>query len=297
MSTNFLEILTSDGKRLYYDTLFRCESRSPDFAHLRYLANPFGRGDVQLAVPTVGEMIALGGSHSGFSVKCLADQMTGADKNSFIVSGPLGQNTTIEISPTFTSHDEMDYSQAVCGLAYLGVGGLVFQTDEMELHCLFGENLGDKAWFDLGYRSTENLRAYSSRNPCDHIRSLISCRGGYFLVNDIDYYIVTNPDAFGPGWLRKPAPSRFPLVNIRRLEDPMYIDEPVPPDTVGLAVIEGAFNNLLPIEVGEQLYVLQGSDRALRAHQIQGALHCEALREVAQIPVPAGTTCVRVCEI
>lgn len=270
MSERILEIVSEDGGKRFFNSSLE-EIAKLDTKQATLVPHILGVGDVALNVPDLEHKVELSGTHKGFFVARLEDtepedgepedgESTYDDPlyYNFEVTGPKGIRRTVKINSIFTNQYEEDYSQTVEGLAYLGIGGLVLMTDEKELHCLFGPKFEHEQFIDMGYRSTENIRAYSSNNPINHIKSFKSPKGKHIFVDDLDYTVI------GPGEV---SPRSYEVYNVDRA--PRLIGNiPEVKDEDKLPLICEDFHNLLPLSMDNTVYILQGDKGRINVYEI-----------------------------
>lgn len=297
--TQLIQIISEGERRLFNNEFEEVPSEGGTS-----VPSILGVGDVQLDVPALEQRVALPGMHEGFSVSGLPDTTSDvenptyhdAGKYNFEISGP-DTRSVVEISQVFTDSEEMDYDQLVQGLAYLGVGCLVFLTDNKEMHLRFGPHLEHKSSVDMGYRSTENLRGYSSGNPLDHIKSFELAGQRFALINDISYTIITNPRL--PDAVQgKRSPQSYALVNlgedwkhvgyVREDNDVRRLIDGSTLPGEDLVEIPDGFLNVMPMEIDGRALLLQGGMSCVNVYEIKGlGTPAEKLEKVGELPVTA----------
>ncbi len=264
MSERILEIISGDEKRFFDSSLE--EIANADTAQTALVPSILGVGDINLNVPTLEQRVMLPSRHGGFFVARLPDTQPKRGKSAyedplyynFEITGPAGIKIPVIISSIFTEASEEDYTQKVEGLAYFGVGGLAFMTDEKEFHCLFGPQFKHETFFDMGYHSSDTIRAHSSNKPTDHIKSFEVTNGKYIIVNDLSYHGLreSNPASYGVYNVNN-APELIGSIQQSKFETPL---------SVPLKLND--FGNFLPLAMGSRVYILQGGKGHINVYEI-----------------------------
>lgn len=291
----FVELFAK-GETVRFDEHFEPVS-GIDESKLVPVSPILGAEDVELEVPRIGKSVMLPGRYEGWTVTQLPKQPRarsgeGREDYVFRIEGN-GIERIIRFNDTFTNAHEEDSHQKPTGLAYLGIDGLALVTDEQELHCLFGPTLKHEKFFDLGYWSTENIRAYAGHTALARIRSFSVSGCRYALVDDLDYTIIRS-DSYPSEAQGKRAPQSYPLValddegirNVGTLDQHGEWERREDAPTGGLS-FGGSFGNIFPFEMANAVWLLHSDAVAASVYRVEGAGKDESLVKVKDLPFPA----------
>ncbi len=297
VNMRFVELLAK-GEIVRFDEHFEPAS-GIDESRLVPVSPILGAGDVELEVPKIGKSVTLPGAHEGWTVTQLPKEpraRSGEGDEDYIFRVEGGSiERIIRFNDVFTNAHEEDYNQKPTGFAYLGIGGVALVTDEQELRCLLGPTLEHEIFFDLGYWSSEHVRAYSSHRALDHVRSFTACGHSYIIVDNLNSAnIIRNAD-YPLEAQGKYEPRWYPIFNIddgkpRKIGSVTEHGEwerKEERDPTKLGLLFGSFSYILPVEIANVVWLLHSDEIATSLYRVEGTGKDESLVKVRDLPFAA----------